>query len=122
MKKLSALLALVTTSLLAPGAHAAAYYVGEIGARSIARGGANLVRPDDPSAAWLNPAAITLSSGVQLNIDLNLVFLTSSFIRDCGGVANGCAPGEPVERTYTGVDGKEHSYVVTGDRDPPNAD
>lgn len=105
----------------APSAHAAAYYIGEIGTRSVARGGANVVRPDDPSAAWLNPAAITLSSGVQLNIDLNLVFLTSSFVRDCGGVPNGCAPGAPVSRTYAGKDGSAHTFTVDEKRAEPGA-
>jgi long-subunit fatty acid transport protein len=106
--------------LAASPAGAAAYYVGEIGARSVARGGANLVRPDDPSAAWLNPAAITLASGLQLNIDLNLVFLTSSFIRDCGGLPDGCAPSGPVTREYQGLDGSARRYEVGGERPPPS--
>lgn len=105
-------------------AHAAAYYVGEIGARSTARGGANLVHPSDPSAAWLNPAALSFTTGLQLNIDLNLVSLASSFIRDCAGVDNGCAaPLEGVKRSYTGTDGTSiHDYQVRGDRPPPNDD
>lgn len=109
-------------ALAAAPARGAAYYVGEIGARSVARGGANLVRPDGPAAAWLNPAAITLTTGVQLDVDLNLVFLTSSFLRDCGGVPNGCAPGAPVKREYTGRDGSVHSYSVDGERTPPADD
>ena len=102
---------------------AAAYYVGEIGARSTARGGANLVHPSDPSAAWLNPAALSFTTGVQLNVDLNLVFLNSAFIRDCANVPNGCAPPpEGVKRSYTGNDGTKHDYEVRGDRPPPNDD
>jgi long-subunit fatty acid transport protein len=113
--------ALVSTFFSSP-AHAAAYYVGEIGARSVGRGGANLVHPDDPSAAWLNPAAITLAKGLQLNVDLNLVFLTSSFIRDCGGIANGCAAQKNVDRTYQGFDGSTQKYHVEADRPEPNDD
>src|SRR5688572_17295249 len=91
----------VVAAVAAAGeAKAAAYYLGEIGARSTARGGANIVNSGDPSAVWLNPAAITLSTGVQLQIDLNLVWLSSEFIRDCGGEANGCAPLEDVTREY----------------------
>jgi long-chain fatty acid transport protein len=93
---LSSLVSLLSSS----SADASAYYAGEIGARSVARGGANLVNPGDPSAVWLNPAAITLAHGVQLQLDLNLVWLQSQFIRDCGGVDNGCAPLADVNRTY----------------------
>jgi long-subunit fatty acid transport protein len=92
--------ALGAAALSSTSAQAAAYYAGEIGARSVARGGANLVNPGDPSAVWLNPAAITLSSGVQLQLDGNLVFLTSEFVRDCGGEPNGCAVLDDIEREY----------------------
>lgn len=84
----------------ATGARAAGYYVGEIGARSIARGGANIVNPRDPSAIWLNPAAVTLSTGVQLQLDVNLVSLQSEFVRDCGGLDNGCAVLDTIDRVY----------------------
>jgi hypothetical protein len=101
---------LVVAALLSPArARAAAYYVGEVGAKSIARGGANIVDPQDPSAAWLNPAAITRSTGLQLNIDLNLVWLASSFTRDCGGKDNGCAPLEDVSKSY--ADNK-HKFTI----------
>lgn len=119
MKKLHVLFALLLSSTLASGAQAAAYYVGEIGARSIARGGANLVNPKDPMAAWLNPASLSLAKGLELNIDLNLVFLTSSFIRDCGGVAEGCKAPADLHREY--ADGA-HVYDVKADRPPANDD
>lgn len=124
MARLPVLLTLAAAALtFTEGAHAAAYYVGEIGARSTARGGANLVHPSDPSAAWLNPAALSFTSGVQLNVDLNLVFLNSSFIRDCGGVANGCAaPEGGTTREYTGNDGSTRRYEVRDDRPEPNDD
>lgn len=108
-------------SLHAGPSVAAGMYAGEVGARSLARGGANIVHPDDPSAAWLNPAAITLASGIQLNMDLNLVFLTSSFIRDCGGVANGCGPQGAVTRTYAGQDGSTRTFTTGAER-PPTSD
>jgi long-subunit fatty acid transport protein len=117
-------LSLVVTSLFAAlPSWGAAYYQGEIGTRTLARGGANIVRPDDPSAAWLNPATLTHASGLQLYIDLNLVFLTSSFIRDCGGVENGCAAPADLERTYLATDGQtEHRYEVKANRPAPNDD
>jgi long-subunit fatty acid transport protein len=98
-------------------AQAAGYYVGEIGARSMARGGANTVNPGDPSATWLNPAAITLVSGVQLQLDGNFVQLNSEFTRDCGGVANGCAVLNNIDRRYTNQDGSanaQRAYFIEG--------
>ena len=92
--------AALSSTLSASKAHAAAYYVGEIGARSLARGGANIVNPGDPSALWLNPAATALVPGVQLQVDLNLVWLQSEFVRDCGGVDNGCAVLDDIDRAY----------------------
>ncbi len=117
MKKLHVVIALALSSSMAAPGLAAAYYVGEIGARSIARGGANLVNPRDPTAAWLNPASLSLARGLELNIDLNLVLLSSSFIRDCGGAAEGCKAPADLHREYAGG---EHVYDVTADR--PAAD
>ncbi|MDP2345080.1 MAG: outer membrane protein transport protein [Deltaproteobacteria bacterium] len=119
MRRFVVVTSVVASGLLsAPGAHAAAYYVGEIGTKSLARGGANIVNPGDPSAVWLNPAAITLSTGVQLQLDLNLVWMASDFIRDCGGVDNGCAPnGDDVDRTYLNQQGApdpKRVYSVKG--------
>ena len=91
---------LLATALAPSPSTAAAYYVGEIGARSIARGGANLVNPGDPSAMWSNPAAVTLVTGPQLQLDLNLVWLQSEFVRNCGGEANGCAINTTIDREY----------------------
>ena len=119
MKKLHLLFALAVSSTLASQGLAAGYYVGEIGARSIARGGANLVNPADPMAAWLNPASLANAHGLQLDLDVNLVFLNSSFIRDCGGIAEGCkAPGD-VHLEYAGG---EHVFDVKADRPEANED
>lgn len=117
MSKVSLFAVVVVSSTLAAQARAAAYYVGEIGARSIARGGANLVNPKDPMAAWLNPAALTNAKGLQLDVDVNLVFLTSSFVRDCGGIAEGCKAQADVHKEYAGG---AHVYDVKADR--PAAD
>ena len=118
LRSLAVLIALTSSSL----GHAAAYYVGEIGARSVARGGANLVSPTDPSAAWLNPAALSLAPGLQLDVDVNLVFLSSSFTRDCGGKPNGCAaPAGGLHKAYKGTDGTPHNYDVVDNRPGANA-
>jgi long-subunit fatty acid transport protein len=114
---LPVVLGALAVALLTPSsARGAAYYVGEIGAKSLARGGANVVDPEDPGALWLNPAAVTRASGVQLNIDLNLVWMASAFTRDCGGKAQGCAPLKKVDQRY--ADGKRR-YLVDGKRNDP---
>ncbi len=119
MKKVISLGVVLVSSTLAVPVHAAAYYVGEIGARSVARGGANLVNPRDPMAAWLNPAALTNAHGLQLDVDVNLVFLSSSFIRDCGGVAEGCKAQADLHKEYAGG---AHAYDVVADRPAANDD
>ncbi len=119
MRRFVVVTSLIASALLgAPSAQAAAYYVGEIGTRSLARGGANTVNPGDPSAVWLNPAAITLATGVQLQLDLDTIFLASDFIRDCGGKANGCAPSDDdIDRSFNDAQGNpdpERVYAVKG--------
>jgi len=107
------------SAFVADDARAAAYYVGEIGAKSMARGGANLVNPRDPSAIWANPAAVTLSTGAQLQLDLNLVWLGSEFVRDCGGVDNGCAIDTTIDRTYARPDdavNPSRAFLIEGGR------
>lgn len=96
-------------------ARAAAYYLGEVTARGLARGGANVVNPGDPSAVWLNPAAISLSHGVQLQLNGTAVFLPASYTRTCGP-KNWCGPRSSSFRY--GSD----SYVVTETRPPANDD
>ncbi len=116
---LGAMSAMSVWALSSSTAQAAGYYVGEIGTRSMARGGANMVNPGDPSATWLNPAAITLVSGVQLQLDGNFVQLNSEFTRDCGGVANGCAVIETIDRTYKNQDGTanaQRAYFIDGNK------
>jgi len=90
-------------------AQAAGWYLGELGTRALGRGGADIVNPEDPSAIWLNPAAITNGHGLQLRIDGTFVFANSEFIRDCGE-RNDCGPID-VERDY----GDGRVYVVDGD-------
>jgi long-subunit fatty acid transport protein len=107
---LLALLAL----LPATEARAAAWYLGEFGPRAIGRGGAIMVNPGDPSAMWLNPAAITNAHGLQLQLDGTLVFMDASFARDCGP-GGSCGPID-VERDY----GDGRSYRVTSNRAAPS--
>ena len=118
MSRFVVITGLIVSAAWSEPVQAAAYYVGEIGARSLARAGANIVNPGDPSAVWLNPAAITLVTGVQLQLDLNLVWLASEFVRDCGGTPNGCADLQPVTRSYpnssTGAADDSRSYSVAG--------
>lgn len=102
-------LALAVVLGAAAEADAAAWYLGEMSTRSLGRGGANIVNPGDPTAMWLNPAAITNSTGLQLQLDGTLVFMNASFVRDCGP-RNDCGPID-VERDY----GDGRTYRVNGD-------
>jgi long-subunit fatty acid transport protein len=95
--------------LAAPSALGAGYYMGELGTRSLSRGGANVVNPRDPSAVWLNPAAISLSTGLQLQLNTELVWLPSSFTRTCDVGSAGCGPID-VNRDY----GDGRTYSVDG--------
>jgi len=49
--------------------NASAYYVSDVGARSMARGGAFVAGADDYTAVWYNPAALTRIDGGQAKID-----------------------------------------------------
>lgn len=118
LPKLSSLsspaLALAVALAAAPEANAAAWYLGEISTRALGRGGANIVNPRDPTAMWLNPAAITNSTGLQLQLDGTLVFMSSSFVRDCGP-NNDCGPID-VSRDYG--DGRKYTVDGKGRRAP----
>lgn len=114
---LSSAVALTLVLGAATEASAAAWYLGEISTRALGRGGANIVNPGDPTAMWLNPAAITNSTGLQLHLEGAFVFMDASFVRDCGP-RNDCGPID-VNRDY----GEGRKYVVDGDGrilDPEN--
>jgi long-subunit fatty acid transport protein len=102
----------LVSSLAAGQAEAAAWYLGEIGSRALGRGGAVIVNPEDPSAIWVNPAAITLATGLQLRLEGTFVFHQSTFTRDCGS-NDDCGPLVGLERSYR--DGTR-TYSVTEER------
>lgn len=115
--RVSAALALflvaTAAGLFAPRAEAAAWYLGEIGTRSLARGGANVVNPQDPTAMWLNPAALARVRGVHVHLNVGQISLDSNFIRGCGPNDN-CGPTD-VDRTYR----NGRRYRVQGGTCPP---
>ena len=88
--------------------NAGAYYLSEIGAKSLGRAGANIVNPKDPTAMWLNPAALANVKGLKLKLNGTFVFMNAQFKRDCGP-NNNCGP-KSFSRTY-----KSGSYTVDGD-------
>lgn len=90
---------------LAGTAQAAGFEQGEMGVRSMARGGAIVVSPGDPSALWLNPGALANVKGLQLQLGVNLTHLQASFERTCGP-DDDCGP-RAVNRTYG-----DDSFVV----------
>ncbi|MBZ0274323.1 outer membrane protein transport protein [bacterium] len=56
----------VLFSGVAPNAHAAGFFTGEIGARTSGKGGANIAGEDTPNALYLNPAALYRVRGSNL--------------------------------------------------------
>jgi long-subunit fatty acid transport protein len=70
--------------LAAPsGARAAGFYIGDVGARGLARGGALVAAPDSPLALHYNPAGLSLAKGLQLELSVAIVGYEASFERRC---------------------------------------
>lgn len=76
--------------LAAPArAGAAGYYIGDIGSRAQARGGAFVAAPDSLLAMHYNPAGLSLLSGLHVEGDLTAAALSASFDRTCPCVQPG---------------------------------
>ena len=88
--------------------HTAGIFVGEVGTHALSRGGALIVNPRAPSAAFLNPAALAFLKGTQLQLNLNYVNLRTNYVRNCGNGTAGCGPID-VKRDYG-----DHSYAQDG--------
>lgn len=75
-------LLLISVFLLPQKGLASGYYVPTRGASTMARGGANMARPNGVlEALWLNPAALVDLKGLQVQVDANLALQKSFFIR-----------------------------------------
>ena len=57
--------------MMASQADASAYYVADVGTRSLGRGTAYVAGPDDTTAQYYNPAALTRIDGGQFKADLS---------------------------------------------------
>jgi long-subunit fatty acid transport protein len=81
---LTAAMTAFAASVAPAGAHAAGFYVGDVGVRGLARGGAFVAAPDSPLALHYNPGALTLlPKGLSVEIDLSAVSLDYRFDRRC---------------------------------------
>ena len=60
---------------------ASGFEVPEVGTRSVSRGGAVAARVDDPSAAVINPGALSRVKGIMFQYNHNLMWVDSSFMR-----------------------------------------
>ena len=89
-------------------AYTAGISVGEVGTAALSRGGAMIVNPRAPSAAFLNPAALAFLKGTQLQLNMNYASLQTNYARNCGNGANGCGPKD-VNRDYG-----NHTYTQDG--------
>jgi long-chain fatty acid transport protein len=80
-------LLVVTSIALLTGAisnaHASGFYVGDIGTRGMARGGAFVAAPDSVLAIHYNPAGLSLLRGLHASASMSLVELDLSFLRSC---------------------------------------
>lgn len=68
---------------VAPRARAAGFYITDIGAKGVARAGALVAAPEGPLAVHYNPAGLSLSKGLQLELSMSLVTLEAQFQRKC---------------------------------------
>lgn len=75
--------ALVATLAVAGTARAGGFYISDVGTRGLARAGAFVAAPDSLLAVHYNPAALSLLSGVHVEIDLTAVALDFTFERHC---------------------------------------
>ena len=71
-KPLRAFILITLMSLIPATGHAAGLFVGEVGTHALSRGGALIVNPNAPSAAFLNPAALAFLKGTQLQCRRNI--------------------------------------------------
>jgi len=79
------LLTLTLLTQLTPlSANAAGFYISDVGALGMSRGGAFIAAPDSLTAIHYNPAALTLlGRGLHVQLDTQIVKLSSDFTRTC---------------------------------------
>ncbi|MEO1227352.1 MAG: outer membrane protein transport protein [Myxococcota bacterium] len=69
---------------LAPSAgEAAGFYITDVGARGVARGGAFVAAPEGPLAIHYNPAGLSLTRGLSFEVSVSVVDFAGSFDRKC---------------------------------------
>ncbi len=76
-------LALSALLLSSTQAYAGGFYIADIGARALARGGAFVAAPDSPLAIHYNPAGLSLLKGLHTEVSLSLVTYEMRFNRSC---------------------------------------
>jgi long-subunit fatty acid transport protein len=77
----SVCVAVLTLTCTLNHSFAAGFEVPEIATRSVSRGGAVAARVDDPSAAVINPGALSRVEGIMFQYNHNLMWVDSSFMR-----------------------------------------
>lgn len=76
--------ACIAAAILAPQlARGGGFYVGDIGARGMGRGGAFVASPDSLLAIHYNPAGLSLLRGLHVEASLALVDMDLTFSRTC---------------------------------------
>lgn len=83
MRVVVSLSLLASAALVASEAHAAGFYLGDIGTRGMARGGAFVASPDSLLALHYNPAGLAKLRGFHAEGSLSFVGMEQSFLRRC---------------------------------------
>ncbi len=109
---------LVALTLLSPGlAEAAGFYIADVGARGLARGGAFVAAPAGPLALHYNPAGLSLARGLHFELSGTLVDFSGQFTRRCPCVDRGVFEG-PEEEALAIDDALEARFRPARTRQP----
>lgn len=100
LRPIPTLLALAVSSPATAGA--GGYYIGDIGTRGNARGGAYVARADSLVGIHYNPAGLSLIKGLHLQTDMTFVGFDYEFDRDCPCLGD----AEVDKRLKEGFDGR----------------
>src|SRR5689334_14196878 len=102
------LIPILLTGLLAGSARAAGLWNFDQGTANYHRGGANIAAPSDPTAVYLNPAALAGQEGFQVMAQADFLFDARRFERapDSAGRPRFCCR----ETQYPGIENSQSAF------------
>lgn len=96
MSPLARALAALGALLVPAPALAAGFYIGDVGTRAQARGGAYVAAPDSVLAAHYNPSGLSLLRGLHFDVSVSVVDLDARFQRSCPCVSDAFRADDPM--------------------------